>query len=733
MIQRDQTNASLLQISVIVVAQNVENYIQQCLDSIVAQLDGDSEVIYVDNGSTDETLTLARESLARARRDHAQVIANEKNVGLGPGRNQGIERARGKYLMFVDGDDWIETSALKVLKAEAEVCDPDVLVYNHARFYPDGACITNKKTRHLRAGHIEVPEQRKKLLENLNVAWNKLYRRAFVERHRMRFGPGFYEDIDWNFEALLLAQRLFAIPDVLVFYRQRPGSILRSQDERHFDVFQQWNSVLDFLSEAPELAQTYGAEIERYAHVQLEAVFLAPDRVPEDRKPDFFAAMSEVFQRFASQLPVHPHERKRDRLIKENRLGAYQAFLRYLDAKRPLEKRVERTRTSLTRYVSKKLKPLESSFTSRAYEGFLKLPVKQNRVVFEAYWGKKMDCNPYAIFQELAQIGGYECYWVLRENAADRGDLPYQRVTPGTLHYWYILATSKYFVSNANFPTEMVKRPDTVHVQTKHGTPLKLMGLDIRPVRPKEMKWKDFAIRCQRWDYVISSNPYSSRTWRHGFPYNYQMLQSGYPRNDIFYRATDEDVVAIRARLGIPAGKKVALYAPTFRDWERDAKKATSLEQELEPERVLEALGEDYVLLMRSHYLTRMTSARHRHRVIDASSYVDSNEVCLVSDLLITDYSSIMFDYANLRRPIVLYIYDYEAYRAARGTYFDIREAAPGPCANDQEELLDILRERRFEEPAAIDQLNAFAERFAPFDDGHAAERVVKMVFGVSR
>jgi CDP-glycerol glycerophosphotransferase (TagB/SpsB family) len=354
----------------------------------------------------------------------------------------------------------------------------------------------------------------------------------------------------------------------------------------------------------------------------------------------------------------------------------------------------------------------------------------ERRVLFESYWGKRMDCNPYALFKELSAIGGYECIWVLHDTAEDRSDFPYERVEPGSLRYLFALATSKYLISNANFPTEYDKRPGSVHLQTKHGTPLKVMGLDIRPVRPKEMDWSSFAARCQRWDYVISSNEYSSAVWRRGFPYNYKILETGYPRNDILFNATSDTIAGIRSKLGIAQGMKVALYAPTFRDRDRDAKEQVDFSDALDPKRVLEALGPDYVLLLRAHYLMEATGLQQDPRILDVSTYVDANEVCLISDLLITDYSSIMFDYANLGRPIVLFLHDYDDYMSGRGTYFDIRERAPGPVATTEDALCRALHHRAWESPYNVERLRKFRAEFCSFDDGKASARVLREVFG---
>lgn len=287
------------------------------------------------------------------------------------------------------------------------------------------------------------------------------------------------------------------------------------------------------------------------------------------------------------------------------------------------------------------------------------------------------------------------------------------------------MASSKFIVSNVNVGNDIVKRAAQVHIETQHGTPLKLMGLDIRPHRPYEMNWKGYAKRCRRWDYLLSSNPYSTRIWRQAMPYGYQVIESGYPRNDIFFNTTATDVRVIKDRVSIPDGKKVALYAPTFRDDDKQGLR----QPPVTPEEMLAALDDDYVLLMRSHHLTKQGTNASTDRIIDVAEHPISEELLLVADLLITDYSSSMFDYACLKRPILLFMYDYEEYAAKRGMYFDIREEPPGAIAETGEELLQALRTRSFESAENMRLLERFNTKFCPWDDGHAADRVVEQVF----
>ena len=293
------------------------------------------------------------------------------------------------------------------------------------------------------------------------------------------------------------------------------------------------------------------------------------------------------------------------------------------------------------------------------------------------------------------------------------------------------MARAKYMISNVNFPDEWIKRPEQVHLQTFHGTPLKLMGLDLRETNPQEMNWNGYARRSKRWDFGISSNRYSTRIWRRNAPYNWKVLETGYPRNDIFFKYNDEDVARIRRAVGIPEGKKVALYAPTYRAPDKGKVKNVADTQAFDAEQVQSALGDEYVLITRGHYFLKSAAAESSDKIIDVSSYVNSNEICLIADLLISDYSSIMFDYACLRRPIILYTYDYTDYATQRGMYYDIKSAPPGLITGSFQMLLEGLKSRDFSSPENQERLRAFSDRFCSLEDGEATQRVIREVFGI--
>ena len=180
-----------------------------------------------------------------------------------------------------------------------------------------------------------------------------------------------------------------------------------------------------------------------------------------------------------------------------------------------------------------------------------------------------------------------------------------------------------------------------------------------------------------------------------------KILETGYPRNDILYNGNNRDTIdSLKQKLGIPIEKKIILYAPTWRDDEFYSKGKYKFEIKLDLDRMKQELGDEYVILLRLHYLVseNLDLSAYQGFAYNLSSYEDISHLYLISDLLITDYSSVFFDYANLKRPMLFYVYDIENYRdKLRGFYFDFEKNAPGLLVKTSDAVIDSIKAMKFE------------------------------------
>ncbi|MET7637624.1 bifunctional glycosyltransferase family 2 protein/CDP-glycerol:glycerophosphate glycerophosphotransferase [Streptomyces sp. NPDC005438] len=708
--------------SVIVPAHQVQPYLHECLDSVLQQSFRDLELIAVNDHSPDSCGEIIDEFAAADPR--VRPVHLRQNVGLGPARNAGLELATGDYVLFLDSDDSLAPGSLRAISDRlAETHDPQVLIYDYARTY-----WYRRTTRNIRAELLEQRDpqvfrltERPDLLNLLMVVWNKAYRRDYVLREGFSFPPGYYEDTPWTYPVLLNAHTIATLDRVCVLYRQRRnGNILGTTSDRHFDVFDQYDRVFAHLSTRPELDVWRAVLYDRMVD-HLTTIYKSRGRVPRESRAEFFRRSRDHARRY--RVPGGEGNELRDP-------GSLRHLLVLLGARRTYH--VLGRGRLLTKRFRNWVRARRRGTRQRALRAYYayqrKLPLDPNLALFAAYWNRGYSCNPAAIEAKARELSpGLRTLWATTEEYADTLPEEVTRVHPGSWAYWRALARAKYLVNNVNFPTEQVKRPGQVYLQTHHGTPLKHMGIDLQDhPAAAGMSFRQLLRRVDRWDYSLSSNRHSTLVWERTYPSHYTSWEYGYPRNDVFQNATEERVAEIRRSLGIPSGTMALLYAPTHRDYQR------TQHPHLDPENLARALGPGFVILTRSHYFNRCpdgTEPEDRTGVIDVSRHPSVEELCLASNALVTDYSSLMFDYANLDRPIVILADDWEAYRAARGTYFDLMATPPGLVARSEEELTDIFATSAWHGPHSARLRAAFRERFCTLDDGRAAERVVRALF----
>ncbi|VEF49619.1 CDP-glycerol:poly(glycerophosphate) glycerophosphotransferase [Bacillus freudenreichii] len=369
-----------------------------------------------------------------------------------------------------------------------------------------------------------------------------------------------------------------------------------------------------------------------------------------------------------------------------------------------------------------------------------RLPKKSNLVVFESFHGKQYSDSPRAIYEYMKENKmPYVMYWMADRrhiNAFDKlEDVQYvKRLSPKWI---FLMARAKYWISNARLPLWLPKPKDTIYVQTWHGTPLKRLGADIEEVHmpgTNTEKYKEnFLFEASKWDYLVSPNAYSTKIFKRAFGFNKKVIESGYPRNDFLINNNDMETIArLKKKCELPLDKKVILYAPTWRDNQFYAKGSYKFDLQMDLAQMKEHLGDEYVIALRLHYLVaeNLDLTGYEDFVFDFSSHEDIRELYLIGDLLITDYSSVFFDYANLKRPMIFFVYDIEDYRdKLRGFYFDFEQKAPGPLVKTTDEIIHEIRKVNENGFTPSENIEEFYNRFCYLEDGHASARVVGNIF----
>jgi CDP-glycerol glycerophosphotransferase len=363
-------------------------------------------------------------------------------------------------------------------------------------------------------------------------------------------------------------------------------------------------------------------------------------------------------------------------------------------------------------------------------------PLNEKMVVFESFLGKQYTGSPKYIYEEMlrdSRFADFKFIWSICNEKKD--EIPGNPITVerGSLEYYKYLAVAKYRVNNVVFPIHH-KREGTIYLQTWHGTPLKKLLFDIEFEGPETLGRENFYLESLNWDYLIAQNEFSNETFKRAFRYDREVLVEGYPVNDIFYSFDiKEREEQIKKKLGIPLDKKIILYAPTWRDNEMSGSWSHSFSLKFDIEEFYSQFGDEYVLVLRMHHLISSElniDKRYKDFILDCSKYSDIQELYIISDILITDYSSVFFDFANSKKPILFFAYDFEVYKnEIRGFYLDMENELPGPIIRTESELYSAIKNIIAISHDYVDKYAEFYERFCSYDDGNSAKRIIDKVF----
>ncbi|WP_217179649.1 CDP-glycerol glycerophosphotransferase family protein [Streptomyces sp. AC495_CC817] len=700
--------------SIIVPTYGVEGRLPLALESVLGQPFGDFELIPVHEAAVDSPAGAI--SAAYAVRDtRVTPVESPPTGGLSAARNAGLAAAHGTYVLFLDGDDTLAPGALRAIADRLdETDDPDVLRFAHERahWWEGGTTV-------VRPVGPDAP------------AWSAAYRRDFLNTRQLTFPIGHFTDVGWNGLVALAADRTAELPDTVCVRHllRRQGSRLYAPGAHHLELLDQVELVLARAAAGQALTE---ALFGRLFAIVLRSL-AHPERLPAHHRRDFFRRATHLYglhRPTGFQVPTG-HLGLQHRLLARGSYGGFRVLHAARRAAVGALAALPRPRTPLAR-------------AARAVRR--RLPLDPNLAVYRAHRVRGVGGDLAALHAKARELAPrVRSVFLVAAEAVDQVPHGAEHAVLGSPRAGRLLARAKYLVDDADLDDltnlselgdlgdlghTVVERPGGVHVRTSPGTPLKATGLDrsaypaVTAASGGPAASAALLGRVDRWDFGLSANRHSTETWERAFPGRYEQLEYGCPRNDVLYTSTAEDVARARRTLGVPEGRKALLYAPTHRDH------SPGHEPRLDLEAFCEAVGEEFVVLLRVHHRSAAPSPRASGgRIIDVTAHPRVEEVCLAADALITDYSSLMFDYAHLDRPVVILAEDWEVFRETRGVCLDLPAAPPGHVARTGRELAELFRDGSYADVEADALRAVFRERFCQFDDGRAAERVVRRVF----
>ena len=734
-------------ISIIVPYHKGRAFLEDCLNSIEAQQYKDVETVLVfdrqameaDNSEIPERIDdLLEEFMSKNK---LLIVEMREKTGVAAARNLGIEKAGGDFVYFLDSDDYLADHALDNIMKSARAIDDVVYSrilhtwFKRAAFnveQPDADSETGD-SEFVQGKVSEGKENFGDICKNLLYDKKKLnevsalgilIKKSFLLKNNIIFD----EEQKYYTDAKFVAQILNCVNN----YSSSWDSVYA---KRYHNDEIKYPSIDGITAEdrIQYFAKAYHAGINAGEKTAEHFEYMIADyyvnvfaRRFYDAKPGVdkeFDLLSNVI--FKVDNSVIKRFKGVDRkILLAAAAGDKKNARKYI--KRKLIKR------KLTMMFSEK----KHFYRTINLYVFNRMPVKENWILFESFVGRNCSGQPKYIYKYLQEHYGneYRYIWVVNDKKIHI-DGRHKKVKRFSLAYYYYMTRCKYQVNNMRQPLSIPKRSNQILLSTWHGTPRKKLVFDMDDVHSANPRYKDIVYRqTRKWDYLLADNPFSTEVFQSCFRFEKdKILEYGYPANDPLY-AEDRDVLAIeiKEKLGIPKDKKVILYAPTWRDDSFYAAGEYKFELALDIDRLRKEVGDEYVLLLRMHYwiVDNLDLTKFGDFVYDGSSHDDITELYLISDMCITDYSSVFFDYANLRRPILFYMYDLEKYRdVLRGFYLDVENDLPGPILQTNEELVNAIININKVGKEYVDKYNRFYRKFCYIDDGHAAERVVNKVF----
>ena len=373
--------------------------------------------------------------------------------------------------------------------------------------------------------------------------------------------------------------------------------------------------------------------------------------------------------------------------------------------------------------------------------------VNNDLIVFESFMGRTYSDSQKALYQEMLRdefFNNFTFVWAFK-NPEKYDFLKDNKNTVvikyGSKDFLKYMAKAKYWITNSRLPEYLIKKRKQKYIQCWHGTPLKRLGFDIKTEggnalnSKKEIREK-YEQDAKRYNYMLSPSKFCTEKFISAF--NLKKLKKencivelGYPRNDFLFKVTDEYVMSLKDKLGIPKDKKVILYAPTWRDNQHKTGVGYTYNLNIDFDKLKEKLQDEFVIIFRTHYFISNSFDFEKYKgfIFNMSDHDDVNDCYVLSDILITDYSSVFFDYANLKRPMIFYMYDLDEYQGKLRDFYFSLDKLPGPIVKTEQDLVEAILSVDENKNKYMEKYTEFNKEFNYLDSGNCSKNILERIF----
>lgn len=664
-------------VSVIIPVYNCEKYLQRCLDSVFNQTFKDFEVVAVNDGSTDGSLEILRTNEIK----HKELtVIDQTNHGQGYTRNRQLDMARSEYVLFIDSDDYIEPLTLELAVARADNDQSDLVHFDWKLSREASGQLSEVFYYNIEpfahSHELTGAECDELLGGNTFYSVANLYRRSFLNVHNIRYDEGYiYEDVIFMVQVANRAQKVSLLHAPLYVVQRNLTSTTRSgtKTDKHYKHYlRAVKKSFDDLE--PRLPQST---------FYLAGYFLASfvayyfKRVPMELRDNFLKEFVDLI----GAVDINPVDsgHRRNLLKKMVELGIfknqkYRLFWALIIFKTQLLPRQQKAIL-----MAKKTKHYLMIADARRNALQIKRPIIKDSVVFLGFDHRYTGNSRYLYEQMIndSRFNDRHIKFITDNELVDAKN----RVVPSSNESSKWAARAEVIIAESWVPDNIKKRPEATWIQLWHGVPLKKILFDSSEtelMRRSEDHRVNKYKNVLKWDYLLVDSNANADKFASSllFPRE-RMVYAGYPRVKYLLENIDNQKLKanIKKRLGFDdklLNKKLILYAPTWRDYNYEQpNQKQDHSYLLDTTRLAEELGDNYLVLFHGHHFMPHQNELMNARCLDVSQY-DIQDLLLVSDCLVTDYSSILFDAFPINLPVAIYATDFEKYNSSRGVYADM-------------------------------------------------------------
>lgn len=699
---------------IITITENIHNT-EQCIKSIEEQNIKEKQVILISNVFNESQI---KDSLNTENKEIQYTYIYDSNLKtLGELRNRALDEVRGDFVCFTNNNDFYEKNEME--KIFLQMLDKNVNVAIGRVFHFNERDISyafEKANKTLICKNILNPKNHIDVFESTNI-YNKIFNVEFIKKNNIKFAETkYYDYIPFVMDSLSLTNKVLINPKAHYVKRIKLGlDKINNPDLEEKIDFKQLDNFIEILEETLASKRT---EFQKNIIINEYIKFLL-DRglkyinITNDKK----YILNKIYKSIKNiKLEDFCLEEKDKCILELIQNMKFDEYFRYLE-----ENRIS---------VLKNTKPLvylKQVIFKNMYNIFSKLPIRKNSVLFLAH-SPGMDGN----FKYIdAAIKEYNSHAKINRKfrtsfASTKCSLMGKAMIP------LRLATAEFVILSESIPffQHIDVRKGTSVIQSWHAAgAFKKFGYSTNYLKGGPNPFKNRKMNIHKgYDYATVSAQEVAKHYAEGFNMDInKIIPVGVPRTDFFFdkdkvNSTRNKIYELYPDL---KDKKVILYAPTFRGV---GKKRKSFKMKFDFNRIAEEISNEYVIVLKLHPSIESSDIKIKeslkHKVINASSYKDANDILTVTDLLITDYSSIIFDYSLLSKPMIFFAYDLEEYLFDRDFYYKYEEFVPGPIVRTNKEIIKLIKQNKFD----LNKIDEFCNKFFIARDGNSSKRFVENV-----